>query len=327
MEAGTRRIGLTLPIGEEPLGELPGILADAAAAGYTDVWTSELTAADAFAPLTVAALSRPGLRVGTSIAGVFSRSPALLAMQALGLAELSAAPIRLGIGTSSENMVTRWHGAEFERPYSRMRDTIRFLRRAFEGERVTFASDTIRIDGFRLGRTPPHRPRILVAALRERMLRLAGAEGDGVILNWLSADDVRTVLPFVLDANPGAEVVGRLFTVCAEDAGAARDLARPLVAAYLSTGVYGAYHRWLGRGPALEAMWRAWRAGDRRAAVAAVPDAVIDELFLTGTEEDVRAGIAAYTDAGVTVPVVSVIGTDPAAVRRRALALGAPSGA
>lgn len=320
---GEHRIGLTLPIGEEPLGACPDVLVDVVAAGYTDVWTSEMTAADAFAPLMVAALSQPGLRLGTSIAGVFTRSPGLLAMQALGLAELSTEPVHVGIGTSSANMVTQWHGSEFTRPYSRVRDTVRFLRRAFEGERVTFRSDSFDIDGFRLARTPPHRPRILVAALRERMLRLAGEEADGVILNWLSPEDVRTVLPYVLDANPEADVVGRLFTVCAEDAATARDLARPHVAAYLNTGVYGAYHSWLGRGPVLEPVWRAWQAGERRAAVAAVPDALVEELFLVGTVADIRAGIAAYVDAGITVPVVSVIGSDAAAVRRQVLALGA----
>jgi probable F420-dependent oxidoreductase len=316
------RLGLTVPIGDEPLGGLIDVMSDVVAAGYTDVWTSELTAVDAFAPLMVAAQSQPSLRVGTSIAGVFIRSPGLIAMQALAIAELSERPVYVGLGASSEAMVASWHGTPFTRPYSRVRDTLRFLRRAFEGERVTFESESFTIDGFRLGRIPPHRPRIVIAALRERMLRLAGAEADGVILNWLSPEDVRRVLPYVLDGDPEAEVVGRLFTVCAEDAVAARDLVRPLVAAYVNSGVYAAYQRWLGREQALDPVWRRWAAGDRRAAVAAVPDALIDELFLIGSTRDIRAGIAAYVDAGVTVPVVAVIGSDPAAVRRQALALG-----
>src|SRR5207244_7086024 len=137
--------------------------------------------------------------------------------------------------------------------------------------------------GFRVARVPPHPPRILVAALREGMLRLAGKEGDGVVLNWLSPDDTARVVPLVLDGNPAADVVARLFVVTGPDPEAARRLARRMVTAYLNTGVYAEYQRWLGRGPALQAMWDAWQADDRRGALAAVPDSVIDELFLIGS--------------------------------------------
>ncbi|MCX4096826.1 LLM class flavin-dependent oxidoreductase [Nocardia sp. alder85J] len=225
MTVPPHRLGMTLPMADEPLSAVPGVVDELAAAGYTDLWTSEINALDAFAPLTVAALHRPELRVGTSIAGVFARSPALLAMNALALAESSPQPVYLGLGASSETMVRDWHGVPYVRPYQRVRDTLRFLHRAFEGERVTFRSPSFDVDGFRLGRLPEHRPRILLAALRERMLGLAGREADGVILNWLGADDVARVVPPVLEHNPAAEVVARLFVVVGADRAAARELA------------------------------------------------------------------------------------------------------
>jgi alkanesulfonate monooxygenase SsuD/methylene tetrahydromethanopterin reductase-like flavin-dependent oxidoreductase (luciferase family) len=156
------------------------------------------------------------------------------------------------------------------------------------------------------------------------MLRLAGQEGDGVVLNWLSPDDTARVVPLVLDGNPAADVVARLFTVTGPDREAARGLARRMVTAYLNTGVYAEYQRWLGRGPALEAMWDAWQAGDRRGALAAVPDSVIDELFLIGSPAEIRSGVADYVRAGITIPVLAVLGPDQQSVRKLSAELGRP---
>ena len=313
---------MTIPVADETMAELPALLTELADAGYSDVWTSEVNAVDAFAPLLVAAQQTPQLRLGTSIAGVFQRSPALMAMNTLAVAELSREPVYVGVGTSSQNMVEQWHGTAFTQPYQRVRDTVRFLRAAFGGQRVSYSGDTFEIDGFRLARVPPHPPRILVAALREQMLRLAGAEADGVVLNWLSPGDTERVVPIVLDRNPEAEVVARLFVVTGPDRQAARDSARRMVTAYLNTGVYAAYQRWLGRTPALQAMWDAWQAGDRRGALAAVPDSVVDELFLIGSPAEIRSGVADYVRAGITVPVLAVFGPDAESVRKLAIDLG-----
>jgi probable F420-dependent oxidoreductase len=316
---------MTVPVAGETMAELPAVLDELAAAGYSDIWTSEVNATDAFAPLLLAAQRVPRLRLGTSIASVFSRSPALMAMSTLAVAELSDQPVYVGVGSSSQNMVEQWHGTAFVQPYQRVRDTVRFLRAAFAGERVTFHGDTFEVDGFRLGRVPPHPPRILVAALREGMLRMAGRESDGVVLNWLSPDDTARVVPYVLDGNPAADVVARLFVVTAPDRETARGMARRMVTAYLNTGVYAEYQRWLGRGPALEAMWAAWQAGDRRGALAAVPDSVIDELFVIGSPAEIRSGVADYVRAGITIPVLAVLAPDRDSIRKLAVELG-PNG-
>ena len=105
MSTVPNRLGITVPVADETMAELPALLAELAGAGYTDAWASEVNAVDAFAPLLVAAQVTPGLRLGTSIAGVFQRSPALMAMSALAVAELSSEPVYVGIGSSSQNMV------------------------------------------------------------------------------------------------------------------------------------------------------------------------------------------------------------------------------
>ncbi len=73
-----------------------------------------------------------------------------------------------------------------------------------------------------------------------------------------------------------------------------------MIAAYLNVPVYAAFHEWLGRGPLLEEMWGAWKAGDRKAALAAIPDQVVDDLVLHGSPAQVQAGVQRYIDNGVT---------------------------
>jgi alkanesulfonate monooxygenase SsuD/methylene tetrahydromethanopterin reductase-like flavin-dependent oxidoreductase (luciferase family) len=136
------------------------------------------------------------------------------------------------------------------------------------------------------------------------MLRLAGRESDGAIINWLSADDVRTT---VAEVGPGKEVVARIFVCPTEDTERARTVARIAIAAYLNVAVYAEFHRWLGRGPLLEEMWAAWGAGDRKAALAAIPDEVADALVVHGSYDECRAHIGRYVDNGVTVPVLALL--------------------
>ena len=123
------------------------------------------------------------------------------------------------------------------------------------------------------------------------MLRLAGREADGAIINWLSADDVTTVAGIVREAAGGEEreIVARIFVCPSENADAVRAAAKFAVAAYLNVPVYAEFHRWLGRGEQLQPMWDAWSAGDRKAAVAAIPDEVVDELVVHGSAATCRA--------------------------------------
>jgi alkanesulfonate monooxygenase SsuD/methylene tetrahydromethanopterin reductase-like flavin-dependent oxidoreductase (luciferase family) len=139
------------------------------------------------------------------------------------------------------------------------------------------------------------------------MLRLAGREGDGAILNWLSADDVATVVPYVHEGGPGKEIVARIFVIPCHDRETVLTAAKRQIAAYLNVPVYQAFHEWLGRGAALGEMWQRWAAGDRAGAVEAIPDSVVDELYVWGTLDDCRAGIQRYVDRGVTTTALMIL--------------------
>src|SRR5262249_42779226 len=157
--------------------------------GYADAWSLEADGIDCFAPLAVVGAAT-SMRLGTAIANVFTRGPATLAMSAAGIAEVAPGRFCLGIGAGSRPIVESWNGGVFSRPATRVRETAQFLRRAFTGERVVFRGETFSVEGFRLTRPPEHPIPIYVAALRAGMLRVAGEVGDGVIINWLAADDV-----------------------------------------------------------------------------------------------------------------------------------------
>jgi probable F420-dependent oxidoreductase len=300
------RWGITVPFDGVPLADHARWYAELADAGFTDVWSVEADGADGITPL---ALAVPGerLRLGTAIISAFTRGPALLAQTAAAMADAAPGRFVLGIGASSDVIVSRWNGIRFEHPYRRVRDVVRFLRTALRGERVEGTYDTFSVERFRLSRVPPVPPPILVAALRERMLQLAAEEADGVILNWLSPADVARVAPLVRGSNPDAEIVARIMVCPSEDADAVRAAVRPLVTAYLTVPVYRKYQEWLGRTEALEPMWAAWDRGDRQAALAHVPDEVVDELCVHGSPDRCHELLARYVAAGVTTPVLAVL--------------------
>ena len=305
----TQRYGITVPFAG-PLHAQRARFEELEALGYTDVWSSEADGYDGLTTLALASAWAPSLRLGTAILPVYTRGPALLAQSAASLA--SAAPGRfvLGIGSSSDVIVGRWNAAPFDRPYQRVRDTIRFLRAALGGEKVTEDYDTFSVRGFRLGVRVDEPVPIFVAALRERMLRLAGREGDGAIVNWLSADDAARVSGIVRGESHDAEVVARIFVMPTPDREAAIAAGRFILAAYINVPVYRAFHEWLGRTDALGEHWAQWDAGDRRGSLAKIPERVVDELLVHGSPEECRGHIQRFVDNGVTCPAPMVLPTD-----------------
>ncbi|HEY8172534.1 MAG TPA: LLM class F420-dependent oxidoreductase [Dehalococcoidia bacterium] len=317
-----RRWGFTFPLDGIPLHAHKDALREAERLGYTDAWSYEIDGVDCFTPLALAAAWTDKLQLGTAIANVYTRAPLTLAISAMALAEAAPGRFALGIGAGSSVIVEQWSGVKFEAPYRKVRDVNALLKRAFSGEKVVESLETVQANGFRLSRaslaTPPP---VYIAALRKKMLELAGAESEGVIINWLSAGDVPKV---VAAARQGAEkagrdpdkldVVCRIFVCMSQEDAFVDFLGRRSVAAYLNVPVYAAFHEWLGRGDLLNPMWQAWKSGDRKAATAAIPRVVIDDLLIHGSPEECREKVQAYVDNGVTVPVLNFLPTtaDPA---------------
>lgn len=307
-----KRWGLTIPLNGVPLMAHRELVERLPDLGYTDAWTAETAGNDAFSPLLLASQWAPRLRLGTAIVPVYTRGPGLLAMSAATLADAAPGRFVLGIGASSPVIVSGWNAGEFAEPFARTRDTLRFLRTALSGQKVTERYPTFAVNGFRLERVPDPAPGIMLAALRPGMLRLAAREADGAITNWLAPSDVPKVRA---EIGEGVELVARVFVCPTEDRQAARALGRRMISSYLTVPVYAAFHDWLGRGELLAPMHQAWARGDRTAANAAIPDEVVDDLLIHGSLDECREKVQAYRDNGVDTPLITLAmpGDDPAA--------------
>ena len=316
-----RRHGVTVPLGGLPLHEHKSWYEELVALGYTDLWSAEAGGHEGLVPLTLAAAWTPTLRLGTAILPVYTRGAATLAEATASMCQAAPGRFALGIGCSSPTIVENWNAVPFEKPYQRVRDTIRFLRAALSGEKVTADYETFSVKGFRLDVPIPEMPPILVGALRGGMLRLAGREGDGAITNWLSPADVPKIVEQV---GPDKEIVTRVIVLPTTDFDTVRAIGRRVVAAYLTVPAYAAFQEWLGRGDALRDMNAAWSAGDRARALELVPDALLDELIVHGSPEECARGVEEYVTAGVTTtaPMINAQGDQLREVLR-ALALKA----
>jgi probable F420-dependent oxidoreductase len=294
----------------------------AEAHGYSSFWTAEVTGPEAMATLGAASIAAPSLDLGTGVLALQLRTPPLLAMAAATLQAM--APERhifVGIGISSPVVADRWHGAGYgERPIAQVREFVTLLRACLSGERVDFAGDFYRVKGFRLGvRLGERRPVIVIGALNEGMLRLAGEIADGVLLNYLPASHV----PWSVDqVRKGGDA--RIFSyvhvgVCERADGI--EAARRDLFGYCVVDAYAHNFERAGYGDAVEAVRAHHADGNREGALAAVSDAMVDGIDVMGDAEHVRNTVRAYMDNGVDVPIVFPLpwGADRGAVIERTL--------
>jgi probable F420-dependent oxidoreductase len=293
------RWGLTLPFAGVPLAAHEPLVRRAEAAGYDDLWTGETNGSDGFTPLALAAAWTERMRLGTGVVNPFTRGPAVLAQHAAALADASGGRFVLGLGSSSDVIVERWNQRTFEKPLSRLRETVPVLREILAGGRGP--------GGFKL-ETPPAEPvPIVIAALRDRMLRLGGEVGDGTFVNFLPLSSTEHVVARIREGAAGpTEIICRFFCIPGEGL----DVARFMFAAYGTVPVYEAFFRGLGWGDAIDAMVDAWRAGDRKLALERVPDELIREIFILGDPEAMKERLHAFAARGITTLVVTPIGAD-----------------
>ena len=295
-----QRWGLTLPLPGTSLAAHEEHVRRAEAAGYTDLWSGETNGPDGFTPLALSAAWTERARLGTGIVGVFQRGPALLAQEAAALADGSGGRFALGIGASSDRIVEGWNGIPFEKPLSRVRETLEFLRVALAGERTE--------SGFKLETAPAREVPIVLAALRGKMLELAVEKADGAFTNFLPLGGLPRVAAEVEGAPQGFELLCRFFCIPGERE-QAEPLARFMFSSYITVPVYAAFYRWLGYGEQIEPMLKAWGEGDRQGAAAAAPWELIEDMFVFGSPEQMKERIAEFVAGGITLPILTPITT------------------
>lgn len=299
------RLGFTIPLVPFDVRETCDLARSAEAAGYTDAWSAEVGGTDGFAVASAVGVATTSLRIGTAIIPAYTRPPALIAMGAATAQQACAGRFVLGLGASSPAIIEGWMGLAYDRPYARVKETLAAVRVALAGEKVDYAGETVRARGFRL-ESPPTRPiPIFLAALGPRMLSLAAAEADGVALFLATEDGVR----IAAKAAPDKELFARIMCFVDQPRDEVRDFARWLINPYLAVPGYNRYVAEQGFEDVARAVADGWRAGDRKAALAAIPNELVDALVISGPAGECKERIESFRSAGLTTPVMMFLST------------------
>lgn len=287
--------------------------------GFESVWLTESWGLDAIALLAHLGARTRSIRLGTAIVNVFSRSPALLAMAATTLNDLYPGRFILGLGTSTKQLVEGFHAMRFDRPLSRLRDTVSIVRQATSGREIDHAGPTASVRGYRLRVTPnAPPPPIYLAALGPESIRHVGEAADGWIPYLLPIDSIgayrdriRAAAQHGGRAADAVCIAPLVLTAVAEDRAAARQAAREHLAFYL--GAMGPHYREFvaacGFRDEVEAVRSAWLARHRPAAYAAVSDPMLDSIAICGTPPECRDQLARFRAAGADCPILFFPGT------------------
>jgi probable F420-dependent oxidoreductase len=287
--------------------------------GYSSVWASEVDGPDAFTLLGALAATTD-YELGVGVVPVQTRTVFTLGMTAVGLAQLSGGSFTLGIGASSEVLVSRFGGQSFEHPLQHLREAALALRPILRGDRSTFDGRFVHVGGYKTPTPPPSPVPLFFGSLNPRSLRMAGELADGLCINQVAPHHV----PVMLDeVRSGAAAIGRdlgefpvmarLFCLITDDAKAARAMVAQVFASYVATSVYNRFYRWMGYEEEAEAIARASEAKDRQGMAASFTDQMARDLFVIGDAGSVVDRLRQYVDAGVTIPVVAPLSLGPEA--------------
>lgn len=292
-----------------PMDAIPQLARLAEAHGFGCAWGGEANNKDPTVMLAAIAAVTGRLKVGSAVYHILGRTPATLALQAVGLDELSGGRFLLGIGSSNPT-IAKWHGLPFNRPLSRVREYIQIVRAAMNGEKLQFEGQFFSAQGFRLafkptGRTIP----IYLAAFGPKMSRLAGSLTDGVLINMANPNEIRRI---VAEVKAGAQEAGKdpasLEIICKVRCSVAPDYARAreALSRTLTFYVLADYYRDLltrvGFGEEVEAMRAAWKTGGFHVARGLISDRLFAGVpFVAATSVgEIREKIQPYWDAGAT---------------------------
>jgi F420-dependent oxidoreductase-like protein len=321
---------VTLQIGITTSPAMPWMVdyvVEAEGLGATSVWLPEFWGHDALTPLGALAQATESIRLGTAIVQLGTRTPAMLAMSAMTLQQLSGGRFVLGIGTSGPQVMEGWHGVDFSKPVTRTRETIEIIRLVTSGARVAYQGEVFTLplpggEGRALrAAVPPVDVPVYLASLGPANLRLTGSHAQGWIGNSFFCE---TADVFFDPIAAGAEQAGRSLSdieltvaVSCELTDDVEGTGRRHADGYAFTfGAMGSKHTNFynqaferqGFGEAVAEVQRRWLAGDRDGARRAVPIEIGLRTNLIGSDDDVRDRLRQYRDCGVDALRVNPMG-------------------
>lgn len=305
-----RRMAITLPAGPR-LADTVERLLWAEDNGFADAWFSDSGAPDSLTQVAAVAHHTTNIRIGVAVTPVYTRTPAVLAATANVLGQALPGRFVMGLGSSSQTIMGQWNGISLDKPVTRVKETTLMVRAMLAGEKSAFDGETLRSRGYRqapIDQPPP----LYLAALRPKMIEMAAEVGDGVIFNlW-----PKSALPKMMEhvaigaARAGkdpatVEIVNRAMVLVTDDKAEARDRFRAVFSPYYATPVYNAFLAWAGHADAASTISEGWAEKDRAKTGGAISDALIDEIAVIGSAEEVRARILEDTKGGVHTHIIA----------------------
>ena len=312
--------------------------------GYAAVWCGEAYGTDAVSPVAWVLAQTTRIKAGTSIMQMPARTPACAAMTAMTLQALSGNRFLCGIGPSGPQVVEGWHGVPFGKPLARTREYIAIIRQILERTApLEFHGEHYQIPYAGPGSTGLGKPlrsiihgdpslKIYTAAVAPAGLRTAGEVADGTLPFFMSPEQEAAVTRPILEGRAKSghgktladfDLAPYVRVSIGDDLTACRDAIRPNLALYIggmgarSKNYYNDLAKRMGYAAAAATIQEHYLAGRRKAAEAAVPDALIDETSLIGPKERIRDRLQAWKDLARDHRVGSLVlaGADVAALR------------
>jgi F420-dependent oxidoreductase-like protein len=299
--------------------------------GFHSVWTSEAWGADAVTVASWVAATTEQIGIGTAIMQMPARTPATTATTVATLDLLSGGRVLLGLGTSGPQVAEGWHGEAWGKPLTRTREYVSIVRTILRREAplehhgehydIPYSGD----DATGLGKplkTILHPPRadvpIYLAAIGPKNVALAAEIGDGWLPIFFSPERFsETHAPMLEDGfarrggrPDGWDLAAHVPVVVADDVQAAREFLKPLLALYVGgmgargQNFYTRLAERYGYADAAATIQDLYLDGKKNEAIAAVPDALVDEVALVGDRARIADRVAAFRDSGVTTLVL-----------------------
>ena len=314
----TQRIGLFI-VGDYNCNEISQYASLAEKTGYDSIWIAEdMGFRDAMVPLASLAVSTKRIKLGTGILPIYYRSPALNAMTAATLDELSGGRLILGLGSGAPRFLAA-QGITSNKQLDALREYIEITRRLLRGDSVRYEGRFHNLTDVKLSFKPQRdKIPIYLAARRERMLQLAGETADGVFVSdgFCTESYIRWARENVRD---GVKKAGRslhdfdfssaVLLSVAVDHDEAKERVKPAVLTVLSRGYLDPFlEMWGLRASDITPARQAWSRGNISLACKETPDALIDGSAIYGTPDECKVRMAKFRASGVELPVIRPIG-------------------
>jgi F420-dependent oxidoreductase-like protein len=302
------------------------LVREAESAGFHSVWAAEAYGSDAATVLGWLAGQTERIMLGSAIFQMPARSPAMTAMTAATLDQLSGGRMLLGIGSSGPQVAEGWHGQRFAHQLARTREYVEILRKALARERLVYEGETYTLplpDGpgkaLKLTIAPvQERIPIYVAAIGPKNTQLVGEIADGWVPMFFSPENVGEARELLEQGAAragrsldGFDIAPSVQVAIDDDLERARDVMRPFVALYVGgmgsrqRNFYKALVERYGFDEAAGEIQDLYLDGKKEAAAAAIPGELIDTVTLAGPRDHIRDRLAVYRDAGVGTLIVS----------------------